>query len=60
VDIAPEYFPGKERAAIPQKPKELLRIELAVTLLDPPPDRPPELFRMVTYAQKRLPQGVPR
>jgi hypothetical protein len=55
VDVAAEYFPGKDRAAIPHKPKELLRIELGLTRVDPPPDRPPDLFRMVTYAQKRVP-----
>jgi prepilin-type N-terminal cleavage/methylation domain-containing protein len=55
VDIAAEYFPGQDRAAIPYKPKELLRIELGVTRVDPTPDRPPDLFRMVTYAQKRVP-----
>lgn len=56
VDIAPEYFPGKERTAIPFKPKEILRIELVISLDDPPPDRPPELMRVVTYAQKRVPK----
>jgi len=56
VDVAAEYFPGMDRAAIPHKPKEILRIDLAVTRLDPPPDPPPGLFRMVTYAQKRIPR----
>lgn len=56
VDIAPEYFPGRERSAIPAKPKEILRIELVITLDDPAPDRPPELLRLVTYAQKRVPR----
>lgn len=56
VDIVPEYFPGRDRASIPHEPKEILRIELVISLSDPSPDRPPELFRMVTYARKRVPE----
>lgn len=53
VDIAGQYFPGQDRATIAHKPKELLRIELTLSLVQPPPDRPPEVFRLVAFTKKR-------
>jgi prepilin-type N-terminal cleavage/methylation domain-containing protein len=60
VDVVAEYFPGVDRATLPQKPKELLQIDLTVSLIDPPPDRPPDLFHVVTYAPKRKPLAGPQ
>jgi hypothetical protein len=59
IDIVPEYFPGMDRASIPHKPKELLRIALTISRIDPQPGQPPELFRVVTYAPRRVPPGTP-
>jgi prepilin-type N-terminal cleavage/methylation domain-containing protein len=60
VDIVAAYFPGMERAAIQHEPKELLRITLTIYREEPMPGMPPELFRMVTYAPPRRPEGAPR
>jgi hypothetical protein len=56
IDIPAEYFPGKDRSAIPQKPMQLLQVVLTIGLAEPAPDRPPELFRVVTYTRKRNPK----
>jgi prepilin-type N-terminal cleavage/methylation domain-containing protein len=60
VDVVAEYFPGKDRATIPQKPKELLQVALVISLTDPPLERPPVLFRVVTFTPKRKPLAGPR
>lgn len=53
VDIASQYFPGQDQATVHHQKKELLRVELTIGLVEPPSDRPPEVFRLVSYTKKR-------